>query len=173
MPRSLADGKIKLSIMSVKPASMDGATLTELNAGIDAACSILASNFKLGPTGSDKQAEKSLCTAGNANSLGASNAEGEITIFRYFGTNGQAEVSGAGTIGDAAFQAVKTKGTTVWIAKRFTSKASTDPWAAGDEVQVYECLTDNPVDGEATGYIKKTIPLEVQDFILDGTAVAP
>lgn len=172
MPRSLADGRTKLSIMAVAPVDPLAPTVTELEAGIDAACRILASDFKLGPSSSDKVAEKALCQEGNSNALGASNFEGTITAFRYFSTDGAAEPSTPPNIGDSVWQALKVKGSHLWIAKRFTSKKSTGPWTATDEVEVYEVLTDNGTDADASGYIKKIVALEVQDAWLNGTVAA-
>src|SRR5436190_24390074 len=123
MPKSLADGTIKLSIMSTKPVNPLAPTTTELAAGIDAACAILSSDFALGPTDSDKIAEKALCQEGNSNALGPSNYAGGLTLFRYF-DSGVAEDPE-----DDAYQALKAKGARVWIAVRQTSKKSTAAWA--------------------------------------------
>jgi hypothetical protein len=172
MPKSLADGRIKLSIMSVKPADPLAPTVTELTAGIDAAQRILSSDFALGPTASDTVDEKAIGQEGNVKALTTSNFEGNLTPFRYFDATGKAETGVAGEIGDAVFQALKVKGSRVWVAKRFTSKKSTDAWAADDEVEVYEVVTDNARDAEATGYIKKVVPLSVEDAWLNGAVAA-
>lgn len=173
MPKSLADGRIKLSIMSSKPADPLAPTVTELEAGIDAAMRILSSDFKLGPVASDTVDEKPIGQEGNSKVFTTSNYEGHITPFRYFDATGKAEVSGVGgEIGDAVFQAVKVKGTRLWIAKRFTSKKSTAAWAAEDEVEVYEVVTDNAQDAEATGYIKKLLDLSVDEAWLNGAVAA-
>jgi len=169
MGLSLADGRIKLSIMSVKPANPLSPTVTELEAGIDAAMRILSSDFKLGPTASDTVDEKPVGAEGNVKVLTTSNYEGNLTPFRYFDGTGKAETGTGGEIGDNVFQALKVKGSRVWIAKRFTSKKSTDAWASGDEVEVYEVVTDNAVAAEATGYIKFNTPVTVEDAWLNGT----
>jgi hypothetical protein len=173
MPRSLADGHIKLSIMSTKPADPLAPTTTELAAGIDAAQRILSSDFKLGPVASDTVDEKDLSQEGNVKVLTTSNYEANLTPFRYFDTaTGVAEVGTGGEIGDNVFQALKAKGSRVWVAKRFTSKKSTEAWAATDEVEVYELVTDNASDAEATGYIKKNVPVSVENAWLNGTVAA-
>jgi len=169
MGLSLADGRIKLSIMSVKPADPLAPTKTELDAGIDAAMRVLSSDFKLGPTASDTVDEKPVGAEGNKKVLTTSNFEANLTAFRYFDATGKAETGAAGEIGDAVFQALRVKGTRVWVAKRFTSKKSTDAWAPTDEVEVYELVTDNATDAEATGYIKKHVPASVEDAWLNGT----
>lgn len=172
MPRSLAEGHVKLSIMTVAPVNMAAPTILELNAGIDAAARILNSGFQLGASASDKIAEKSLAQEGNSNTLGASNYDGGLTAFRYFTATGAPEASGAGNIGDAVYQAIKTKGTQLWIAKRYTSKKSTEAWAAADPCEVYVVITDNPVDAAYTGYIKSKVDLQVQDAVLNAAAAA-
>ncbi|HEY1175509.1 MAG TPA: hypothetical protein VGF17_05080 [Phytomonospora sp.] len=173
MPRSLADGHVKLSIMSTKPADPKNPTLAELNAGIDAAQRILNSDFKLGPVASDTVDEKAIGQEGNVKVLTTSNFEANMTPFRYFNTStGVAETGTGGEIGDGVFQALKVKGSRVWVAKRFTSKKSTEPWAATDEVETYEVVTDNAADAEASGYIKKNVPMTVEDAWLNGTVAA-
>lgn len=167
MPKTLADGTIKLSVMSTKPADPTAPTTTELAAGLDAACSVLSSDFTLGPTDSDKIAEKALCQEGNSNALGPSNFTGRLTLFRYF------DAGVAEDPEDDIYQALKAKGARVWIAVRQTSKKSTVAWAATDEVDVYEVITDNPqMPSDQGGYIKRVIPLEVQDAWLNGTVAA-
>lgn len=173
MGLSLADGRIKLSIMSTKPADPLHPTITELEAGIDAAMRILSSDFKLGPVASDTVNEKPVGAEGNVSVLTTSNFEANLTPFRYFDpATGAPETSTGGEIGDSVFQAMKVKGTRLWVAKRFTSKKSTAAWADTDEVEVYELVTDNAADVEATGYIKKNVPVSVQDAWLNGTVDA-
>lgn len=167
MPRALSDGTVKLTLLTTKPADPYAPTTTELSAGTDISCSVLSSDFALGPTDSDKIAEKPLCTEGNANALGPSNYAANITLFRYFDT-GVAEDPE-----DDAYQAMKTKGTEVYLVMRQTDKKSTAAWAATDECEVYYAITDNPQKPtDAGGYIKRRVPLEIQDAWLDGTVAA-
>jgi hypothetical protein len=164
MPKSLADGRVKVSIMSVKPANMAAPTVAELNAGIEASGAILSNGFQLGATASDSVDEKPLSTLGNVKVLTTSNYEGSLTLFRFFTAANVYDPAA-----DQAFQALKTKGNVVYIAKRFTSKLSTAAWAVGDEVSVFAVTTDNAQDAEATGYIKKIVPLQVDDAVIAGT----
>lgn len=170
---TLADAMKKVSVMSTAPADMTKPTITELEAGIDAALRIVKSDFALGPTGSDTVDEVPLAVKGNGKAWGPSNYDGSMSVFRYFDpTTGAPETGGAGTVGDALFQAVKTKGTTLWIAVRETSKDSTEAWAEDDECQVYEVMTDDPQNDDGTGYIKKIVKLSVLSAELDATAAA-
>lgn len=170
MPLSLADGKTKLAVLSAKPADTSAPTVAELEAGIDASCRILSSDYSVGPQASETVDEKPLCVEGNVQALGPSNYSAEFTVFRYFDETGAPEVDGVeGEIGDALYQAVKSKGSRLWLVERETSRKSTDAWAVEDEVSVYEILIDNPQKpGDQGGYIKKHIVGLVQDAWLDG-----
>jgi hypothetical protein len=161
MPRSLADGHTKFTILTEEPVDPEAPTAAELNAGIDASCRILASDFTWGAGDSDKIAEKALCVENNANSLGASNFNGGITPFRYF----DATTKNAHATEDAVFAAVKVKGTELWAYARRTAKKSTEAWAAADEIFLGgHVLTDEPQPpSDLGGYIKTRVPLEFQD----------
>jgi hypothetical protein len=166
MPKSLADGTIKLAILSSKPANPLAPTVSELNAGIDASCRILSSDYLLGATDSDKIAEKELCKAGNSNALGPSNYQAALTPFRYWNTTTDA----SDVVEDTVYQALRSKGATLYLYERQTSKLSTEAWANGDEVSGFEVVTDNPQKpSETGGYIKRRVPMEVQDAWLNGT----
>ena len=159
MPRSLADGHTKFTILTTKPADPKAPTVTELEAGIDASCRILQSDFTWSAADSDTVDEKALCVTGNAQSLGASNWEGAITPFRYFDPTGKADATE-----DAVFAAIKVKGTTLWCYARETSKLATDAWAADDEIYLGgEVTTDTPKKPESTGYIKRPTRLVFQE----------
>ena len=51
---------------------------------------------------------------------------------------------------------------------RETSKKSTEEWAAGDEVNTFEFITDNPQNVDRTGYIKRKVMGAYQDMWLNG-----
>jgi hypothetical protein len=158
MPRVLADGKTKFTILTTKPADPGAPTATELNAGIDLSCNVLTSDFNWSATDSDKIAEKALCDVGNSNAIGASNYTTGFTLWRYFLTAG-----GPDTAADAGFTAVKEKGTTLWAYARETDKDSTEDWAAGDDIYLGgEVINDTPQRLDGTGFIKRRIPLEAQ-----------
>lgn len=177
MPLSLADGKTKVAVLSARPSDPKAPTVEELNAGIDASCRILSSDYAVGPQASETVDEKPLCTEGNVQALGPSNYSAEFTVFRYFNEEtGAPEEAGDGDgaeIGDALYQAVKTKGARLFLVERETSRKSTDPWAEGDEVNTFEVLIDNPQKpGDQGGYIKRHIVGLVQDAWLDGAVAA-
>lgn len=163
MPKSLADGHTKVALLSTKPADPKAPTLAELNAGIDASCRISSSDYNVAFAASETVDEKELCVEGAAVAFGPSNATIEFTPFRYFTDMGQPEPTEEAEVGDSVFQATKVKGTRLWIYQRETSKKSTDPWAAEDECEGFEFLTDNPQQVDRTGYIKKRIVGAYQD----------
>lgn len=160
MPKSLADGHIKWTVLTTKPANPAEPTVTELNAGIDGSCNVLASDFTWTAADSDKISEKALCTKNNANAIGASNFSAGVTVFRYF----DATTKNAHSTEDALFAALDSKGTTVWAYARETAKDSTEAWAADDEIYLgLEVLTDEPQRTDAGGYVKRRIPMEPQN----------
>lgn len=160
MPRSLADGKIKFTILTDEPVDPAHPTVTELNAGIDASCAILSSDFTWTATDSDKVSEKALCEDENAEALGAGNYSLGITPFRYFDET----TKNSDTTEDEVWTALKAKGTRFWGYARETAKKSTDPWVAADEIYLgAEVLTDTPQKpSDQGGYTKRRIPLVLQ-----------
>lgn len=163
MPRSLADGHKKIAILTEEPVDPANPTVLELDGGIGGAagagCRILLSDWTLGPTDSDTFNERAVCEDGNANAYGASNYQAGLTAFRYFD-----ELTGvADPVEDALFEALKEKGTRLWIYERETGQDESEAWGAGDELFGAEVLTDWPQKpGETGGYIKRRSPMQVQ-----------
>lgn len=160
MPRSLADGKTKFSILTTEPADPAAPTITELNAGIQAAANILASDFTWGATDSDTVGERSLADKNNANALSASNYTAGITVFRYFDdTTGAVDPAE-----DTVFAAGKEKGTELWCYARKDGKDAGDAWVAADEIYLGGLvITDEPQPpSDLGGYIKFRIPMQMQ-----------
>lgn len=168
--RVLADGRLKLTALTTAPLDPAAPTITELNAGIDLSCKVLSENFLFGATDSDKIAEKALCDTANSNALGASNYQAGFTLWRQFDVAGGFDVDE-----DEAFEALKEKGTEVYLYARLTDKLATEPWAADDEIFLGALVaTDEPQRTEGGGFIKYRIPGEVQrswPFIAAATGV--
>jgi hypothetical protein len=161
MPRSLADGKTKFTLLTTKPADPENPTVTELNAGLHFEKNVLASDFLWGATDSDKVAEKALETENNANALGASNFQAGFTVFRYF----DATTGAPDPTEDAKFAAVRAKGTELWGYSRKTGKKAGLPWGDDDEIYLGAYIvTDEPQPpSDLGGYIKYRVPAEVQE----------
>jgi hypothetical protein len=167
MPTTLADARTRLAILTTKPADLAAPTVTELNAGIDASCRILKSDYRLSPTASDTVGDAELCAEGNAVTFGASNYEGSVTPFWYLDEDGKSDVTD-----DVVYQALKEKGTELWFVEREGPRYDA-AWAAGDVVEVYEVITDNPQKpSDRAGYIKRVVPLGVQNAELSGVVAA-
>lgn len=167
MPKTLADARTRVSIMTVAPADMDALELGELTAGIDASCRLLKSDYRLSPTASDTVDDTELCSEGNAVTFGASNYEGTVTPFWYLDQDGKLVA-----LDNATWEALKEKGSELWIAEREGPKYD-EPWAVGDQYDVYRVITDNPQKpADRAGYIKRVVPLGVQDARLNKLVVA-
>jgi len=165
----LADGRTKVTRLTAAPADPDAITDTEVLAGTAWDPYILSSDFKLGPSGSGTIGEKPLSVMGDIKVWTTSGYDGcQMTLFRYYDTTDDQPDLAA----DAAFQAAKDKGTTLYLVVRKSAKAATDAWEAGDEYSYFEVLTDDPQDGSGDGYIKKIVPLAVQNASLDKVIVA-
>lgn len=177
MPRSLADAKKRIAILTTKPEDPENPTLEELNGGLNASCRIVASTYAVGPQASETVDEKAVCEEGNVQGLSFSNYGAEFDIFRYFeeetglpetGTTGSEE-----DIGDQLYQMLKTKGTTVWLYERETGMSSNTPYAADEPIEGYELLIDNPQKPEDQGgFIKRHIVGLVQKAWIDAKIAA-
>ena len=167
MPKTLADARTRLAILTTKPTDVKAISAAILEGGIDASCRILKSDYRLSPTASDTVPDTELCSEGNAVTYGASNYEGSVTPFWYLDEDGKSDVAE-----DEVYQALKEKGTQLWFVEREGPRYD-EPWAAGDAYEVYEVVTDNPQKpSDRAGYIKRVVPLGVQHAELDGVAVA-
>lgn len=168
MPKTLADARTRLVALTTKPANPAAPTVTELTAGIDLSCRILKSDYRLSPVASDTVPDTELCSEGNAVTFGASNYEGSVTPFRYLTEAGKADATN-----DVAWDTLKEKGTELWLYEREGPKYDA-AWAAADEVDGYEVVTDNPQKpSDRAGFIKRVVPLGVQRAWLGGVVAAP
>lgn len=157
MPKTLADGKLRLVALTTAPGDPEAITPTELNAGTDMSSRILKSDYRLSATGSDTVNEAELSATNNATTFGASNYEGTVTPFRYLTAAGAADAAN-----DVAWDVLKEKGTTLWLVEREGPGYNT-AWTVGDVYDVYEVVTDEPQKpSDRTGFIKRVVPLGVQ-----------
>lgn len=157
----LADGKLKWTILTTKPADIGAPVLTELSAGVEASLNTLTSDFSWSNTASATFDEKPLAVKGQAQALGISNYDLAATFIREYAEAGGPDTSGE----DAAYQAVKEKGTVVWAYARETDADSTAPWAEGDEIYLGgEVMSDTPARVNNDGNIKRRVVLLPQDM---------
>lgn len=160
-----ADGKKKFTLLTTAPAAVTGIpTVTELEAGQDISCAVLDSDANWTNAASDRFNEKAACQKGNSQALGASNYDTALTFLREFLEAGGADVTGE----DLGYQAVKTKGTTVWIYLRESDKDSTEPWTSGDIIDLGgEVVSDAPMRVNNDGNIKRRIEFLPQNMITE------
>lgn len=172
MTRSLADGHKKIAVLTVEPTDPMAPTVTELNAGIGGAAGagshILLSDWTHGPAASETFNDRAVSEKGNANAYGAENYQGGMTVFRRFDETGSVDVTA-----DELFQAVKARGSRVWVYEREDGKEESEPWTAGDELWFgAEWLTDLPQRTDTAGYIKRRIDAQVQKGYPDAVVAA-
>ena len=168
--KTLADGNTRVFMLATKPVDINAIKLSELTAPAVRmiSCNILASDFDLGPTGSETIDEKALCAKGNAQVFGLTNYGGGMTVFRFLDpATGLPDATD-----DYLWAAVKNKGTTIHLVVIEDGKAATATPVVGEEYSYYEMLTDDPVRGDRTGYIKNRINGAVQDAALNKLVVA-
>ncbi|TVU61573.1 hypothetical protein FQP90_13615 [Paenarthrobacter nitroguajacolicus] len=169
MKRS-ADGKKKWALLTEKPAAASGIpNEDELNAGIDFSCVVLESDISWSPTASDTFNEKTSCQVGNSSAFGASNYDTALTFIREY-----LEAGGPDSIaGDKAYEAVRVKGSEVGIYMRESDKFSTEPWEAGDIIDLGgKVRSDNPARVNNDGDIKRRVPFAAQDMIVEKAVLA-
>jgi hypothetical protein len=159
-----ADGKKKFTLLTTAPAAPIP-TAAELNAGQDISCAVLDSDANWTNTASDRFNEKAACQKGNSQALGASNYDTALTFLReYLDAAGGPDATAL----DLGYQAVKTKGTTVWIYLRESDKDSAVDWAAKDEIHLGgEVVSDAPMRVNNDGNIKRRIEFLPQNMITE------
>lgn len=166
MPLTLADGRQRVTVLTEEPADVKAITVAELAAGIYGGRNLNKPDYRLSATASDTVPDQPLEHMGNATTFGASNFEGTATVLRYLDATGKPE-----TEGDELWEAMKVKGTRLWFVER-EGPLATEDWAVGDEYEVFEVVTDEPQKpSDRAGYIKRTIPLGVQNYTT-GTVAA-
>lgn len=155
--RTLMDGRLKVTILTADPtiSPLDGEEipLATLTGGIDATCDLAKSGTRFSATASDTITDARLCDEANTNALGASNYEAAMAVFWLLDTDGAYDSDD-----NATFEALREKGSTVWVVLREGPSAKT-AWAAGDAYELWEFVSDNPQrPTETSGYIKRIIP---------------
>ncbi len=168
--RVSSDGKKKWAILTTKPAAASGVpVVAELVAGIDPSCVILESAINWTRTSSDKIPEKVSCVKGKAESFGPDNYDLALTFIREWLEAGGADVTAL----DQGYQAVRVKDTTVWIYLRDSDKDSTDPWEAGDIIDLGgEVKSDGPLLGQGEGSQKRRVEFAAQNMIVEQPILA-
>ncbi len=160
MPKMLTDASRKLAWVP-ELADPSKPTPVEANAGLDISCLVTAANFQLGATGDDPITDPALCATSNSSVPGRTNYEAAMDFFRW-----------TETLEDNAWTTFKGKGLHGYLIQRIGqvpegTKAHTVPFAADDEVQVYEALTNTPqiMTPADAGYEKFRQVFSIQDNV--------
>lgn len=161
MPKTLADARVKLTALTTKPTKPAAMKVVDLQ-GIDAVdimCSINKSDYRLGATGNSSVTEQEACKRGEGNAPGPATYEGSLTPFWY--------LDDAGKLIDAdsiVCDLLKAESATLYLFER-EGKSATSPWEVGDDYEYYEVIlgTAQPPSDRFSGYIKRTVPLFIQD----------
>lgn len=172
-PRVFAEQNRKLTVLTAPPTeSLDALTVATLEAGMDASCRVTQADTRLRATASETLNQPAVCEPASASVPARSNFEGTMGVFRYFD---ESNPGAADPEGDILFQAVKVKGTPIYVVERLSGKKWNEPWEAGDEYSVFAVTTDNwqRQEDPHAGYIHVLVPLTVQDAELNGVVAAP
>ena len=161
--KSLADGKITLWGLTTEPANLKNLKATDLASATKLSCSIMKSDYALGPTGSSTVNEVEMCVLGEGNAFGPSAASGSLTVFWYLNEDGTMTAAD-----NAVWDLLKAKGTELILVEREGVVESTAA-AAKQLVSIYRVTTDSPQppSDRFSGYSKRTIPLAVQIVALN------
>lgn len=167
MPKMLTDASRKL-VWVPTLEDYTSPTAVELNGGLDISCLVTAANFTLGSTGDDAIADPALCATSNASTPGRTNFEGAMDFFRWTETEE-----------DTAWTTFNAKGLHGYLVQRIGQvdpgvKAHTVDFTEGDEVQVYEALTNTPqiMTPADAGYEKFRQVFSIQENVDERAVVA-
>lgn len=153
----LADKKHKLTILTEKPANEAAPTVAELEAGIEACMKVYSEGFEFTAADSTTVNAKMLCGS-NEEVYTDENFTFAMTVARFYLTEG-----GVDPTDDELFEAIKTRGTTLWAYARLTDKEATDAWAASDEIYLGARFTpDHPQLPQNSGWVAFRMPAKVQ-----------
>lgn len=160
--RSLFEGNIRLDAFPTNLPVEDGEiSLTALTGGQRVSKAIMRNGYRLSPTGSDTIDEPGLEETGNTGSYGPSNYDVALPLFRYF----DPETGASDPEQDVAYTLFTGKGVQLWLAERIGPPAARD-WAAGDVVDIYPIVLDDPQrPTDLTGYQKVIQPARVSGAV--------
>lgn len=167
--KTLADQNIKITMLtSVPAAGLASMPLATLTAGEDVSCLLAASNTRFSAAASETIADPAVCEGANTQVFGASNFEASAAPFWLL----DATTGGYTAADNTVYEALREKGSRVVFVLREGPRYTVD-WAAADTYEAYEVITDNPQRPTAqAGYVKRIIPLAVQQAELHGVVAA-
>lgn len=168
-PKLLTDASRKLVFVPTlaDPSKPKVSELTGVGT-LDISCQVTAANFTLGATGDDPISDPALCATSNSSVPGRTNYEAAMDFFRW-----------RDAADDKAWDTFTHKGLHGYLVQRIGQveegvKAHTVDFAAADEVQVYEVLTNTPqiLSPADAGYEKFRQAFSVQEEVNERAVVA-
>lgn len=161
MARMLSAGRTKVTLLTTAPANVGLPTVTELNAGIDISDLIPRSNFRWAAGDPNTETDSPISAEFDAEVPVAKTYDLGFGLYRQFLTAGGFDT-------EAAFDAVKEMGGTVYVYARRMDKLSGAAWAATDEIYLGGEVTSGgakSVDGGYQKYEVNFYPVDMYDFI--------
>nr|DAL17228.1 MAG TPA_asm: hypothetical protein [Caudoviricetes sp.] len=165
MALKLSDKNRALFLLSEAPADINNPKLADLAGARNVADRVFLNGTYFRSTDSEKITDPFLNGDPNE-AFGQDNFEGAVNIARFF-ENGVPDPTD-----DYLFDAVKVKGTPVaWATRK--GVAWDEELAAGQEISIFVCETDNPQEPQETsGYEKVSSPQAVKKAALYRTISA-
>lgn len=151
MPRIVDLGVTKY-VWVADIADVNAPTTTELTGGTDISQYVVTTT-SVAPSASDTVNERSIVDTANVVVPTIGNYEGSLVLFRDFTAGVPSATDPVETVFGAA-------GSVGYLVRR-VGKAASALFAAGDRVDVFKFMTDNPQvqGGTGEGYLKATVPL--------------
>lgn len=145
------------------PKSPSAAVLTNDN---NISCAI-TTGYSLNPTDSDTDDTSTICDSANVATPTFRNFEGNLTMIRE--EIGQNEDQASGRY--KAWEFFKHKGAEGWLVRRIRG-LNFEPAEAGQKVEIYSFITDNPQEGaEDSAVVTYTVPFLPQGFSILNVAL--
>ena len=163
MARMLSAGRTKVTLLTTKPANVGAPTATELNAGHDLSDMIPRSNFSWTAGDPTTETDSPISAEFDAEVPIAKTYSLGFGLYRQFLTAG-----GFDATAEAAFDAVKEMGGTVWVYARKTDKLSGEAWEAADEIYLGGEVVSGGMKVVDGGYLKfeaSFYPVDLFDYI--------
>lgn len=166
--RDLGNKRIKVAIASTAGIANNAApTVTELLAMLDVSEAVRWDGYDFGMDASDQIDDRSLTDDAAATIRGFAQFGGGMPF--YF-----PKVTDTTSVLRQAFNLLKTQRTPLVVAERIGYKDWNSPWAAGDNVNIYEVLNDGYTpDTEGDGGYAYTMNLLSQGEVFPWTIAAP
>lgn len=158
MTRTLYDDDDKLAFLDALPDNWNTAPLaSDLNAGEDWSLEIVAP-FDLDATESARLDQRAIGEPTNTQAFGRKNATGTLDYFRHY-DDGQPDPAK-----DIVHTVASVPGSVLYLARREGGKPAAEPFAAGDEVSIWEVVVDVTQTPKEEGYRRARAPLAVRRF---------